>query len=137
MDTTRASDDERRLTAERLQHAVGDGRLTLTDFDERLRVAYAAVSRADLERVTADLPVPAPVPLTRPAAPRVATRIPEQWRAWLGVSVLLLAIWAMTSIAAGHPLYFWPIFPIGGWGASLALSAASGSGCAGRRTDHV
>lgn len=131
MDTTRVSDDERERTAATLQHAVGDGRLTITDFDERIRDAYAALTRADLERVTADLP--APVPLTR--APRAG--LPAQWRGWLSVSVLLLTIWALTSIAAGHPLYFWPVFPIGGWGISLALSSAAGHGCGGHRPSGV
>lgn len=35
---------------------------------------------------------------------------------WLGVSLLLLAIWAITSTTTGHLLYFWPIWPIGGMG---------------------
>jgi len=35
---------------------------------------------------------------------------------WLGVSVLLIAIWAFTSFNYGSPLYFWPIWPIAGMG---------------------
>jgi len=35
---------------------------------------------------------------------------------WLGVSVLLVVIWAFTSYSTGYPLYFWPIWPIGGMG---------------------
>ena len=35
---------------------------------------------------------------------------------WVGVSLLLLAIWAFTSFSIGHPLYFWPAWPIGGMG---------------------
>lgn len=35
---------------------------------------------------------------------------------WLGVSVLLVAVWAFTSYSTGYPLYFWPIWPIGGMG---------------------
>ena len=35
---------------------------------------------------------------------------------WLGVSLLLLAIWALTSYSTGKLLYFWPVWPIGGMG---------------------
>lgn len=35
---------------------------------------------------------------------------------WLGVSVLLVVIWAFTSYSYGEPLYFWPAWPIGGMG---------------------
>lgn len=35
---------------------------------------------------------------------------------WLGVSLLLVAIWGFTSFTAGYPLYFWPAWPIGGMG---------------------
>ena len=45
---------------------------------------------------------------------------------WLGVSALVLAIWAATSASAGHPLYFWPIWPILGMGigaAGMAIAA--------------
>jgi hypothetical protein len=35
---------------------------------------------------------------------------------WLGVSLLLVAIWAFTSFSTGRVLYFWPVWPIGGMG---------------------
>jgi ABC-type phosphate transport system auxiliary subunit len=35
---------------------------------------------------------------------------------WLGVSVLLLAIWGIVSLTAGHVTYFWPAWPIAGMG---------------------
>jgi hypothetical protein len=47
------------VTAERLRAAVADGRLQLTELDERLSAAYEAKTYAELERITADLP-PAP-----------------------------------------------------------------------------
>jgi len=52
----RASNAEREATVERLQHAVGEGRLTLAEFEERAQAAYAASTRADLDALTADLP---------------------------------------------------------------------------------
>ena len=37
---------------------------------------------------------------------------------WLGVSLLLVGIWAATSLSYGSPLYFWPIWPVVGMGAA-------------------
>lgn len=64
----RVSDAERDLIAQRLNQAVGEGRLTLTEYNERVGLAYAAVTRGELDRVVADLPAvaapaPAPVPV--------------------------------------------------------------------------
>ncbi len=55
----RASDQERERTAEVLRNAAGEGRLTVHELDERLDAAYAAVTRADLERLVTDVVVPA------------------------------------------------------------------------------
>jgi uncharacterized protein DUF1707 len=52
----RASNAEREATVERLQHAVGEGRITMAEFEERARVAYGASTRGDLDALTADLP---------------------------------------------------------------------------------
>jgi hypothetical protein len=52
----RASDAERQLTVERLHRAVGAGRLTLEEFDERAAKAYAARTRGELADLTRDLP---------------------------------------------------------------------------------
>lgn len=51
----RASDADREHVAEVVRTAVSDGRLTLVEGDERLRDAYAARFRRDLEPITADL----------------------------------------------------------------------------------
>ena len=134
MDTTRISDADRQRTAERLHAAVGEGRLDLTAYDDRVRLAYGAVTRADLDRVTADLP--AAVVLTKtPAAP--APRWSAEWRSWFGVSLILISIWAATSLAAGHPIFFWPVFPVGIWAAAIVAQTVTGrpahGGCATRR----
>ena len=52
----RASDAERELTVERLRRAVGNGRLTIEEFDERAAQAYAARTRGELADLTRDLP---------------------------------------------------------------------------------
>ncbi|HEV3378685.1 MAG TPA: DUF1707 domain-containing protein [Thermoleophilaceae bacterium] len=52
----RASDNEREAAVARLRTAAGEGRLALDELAERLDRAFAAVTRADLERLTRDLP---------------------------------------------------------------------------------
>jgi hypothetical protein len=54
----RASDADRERFAEQLRHAAGEGRLTVEELDERLDQAYAARTRAELERLVVDV-VPA------------------------------------------------------------------------------
>jgi uncharacterized protein DUF1707/cell wall-active antibiotic response 4TMS protein YvqF len=59
----RASDDEREAVVARLGTAAGEGRLALDELADRLDRALAAVTRAELEPLTTDLPeqsAPAP-----------------------------------------------------------------------------
>ncbi|MEV1293133.1 DUF1707 domain-containing protein [Pseudonocardia sp. NPDC049635] len=122
----RVSDAERQETAERLKLAHDEGRLSLVEYDERLRAAYAARVRADLVALEADLPRVKRKDLPAVRAEQAAAERSEQireyakeWRSWAGVAVLLTAIWAITSIASGQLNFFWPMFPIGIWGAVL------------------
>jgi hypothetical protein len=64
LDRTLASDAERDAAAERLQVAFAEGRLADTEFDQRMRSALTARTRADLAGILEDLPVGAP--LARP-----------------------------------------------------------------------
>ncbi|MEV0679298.1 DUF1707 domain-containing protein [Actinosynnema sp. NPDC050436] len=92
-ETVRASDRERDHVVARLRDAVGEGRLTLAEADERITTAYAAVHRADLAPLTHDLPAPAATrqPTRRPPLPAV-------------LGVLLLLAWIAS------PLPFpWPV----------------------------
>ena len=75
LDQTRASDAERDAAAERLQVAFAEGRLADTEFDQRMRSALTARTRADLAGILEDLPVGAP--LARPGlAPSGGTARP-------------------------------------------------------------
>jgi hypothetical protein len=56
----RASDQDRDAVAQRLQQAFAERRLDDDEFDERMRAALSARTGADLEKLTADLPAPAP-----------------------------------------------------------------------------
>jgi hypothetical protein len=61
----RASDSEREAAMERLRGAAGAGRLTLEELADRIEVAADAVTREDLERLTADLPSESPATTSR------------------------------------------------------------------------
>lgn len=52
----RASDAERQAVVRRLERAMRDGRLTIAEFDERARAAYAARTVGELSVLTEDLP---------------------------------------------------------------------------------
>ena len=54
----RLSDADRDRAAEVLREAAAQGRLGMDELDERLELAYAAKTFADLEPVTGDLPKP-------------------------------------------------------------------------------
>ncbi|MBB5802499.1 hypothetical protein F4560_002267 [Saccharothrix ecbatanensis] len=95
----RASDTDREHIAARLRDAVGEGRLTLAEADERIAAAYTAVHHHDLALLTADLPVP-PAPPTPPARRRPPL-----------VPVILLLV---TVAWIASPLPFpWPVLLIG------------------------
>jgi hypothetical protein len=64
----RASDRERDAVVQRVQQAFAEGRLDDTEFDERMRAALTARTRADLDALLADLPAETAVPGPEPAA---------------------------------------------------------------------
>jgi Domain of unknown function (DUF1707)/2TM domain len=98
----RIADVDRDRTAERLRKAAGEGRLSPEELEERLEAAFSARTQAELAPVVADLPA------ERTARARRGRR---DLRPFVATSILLVAIWALTG--AG---YFWPIWPILGWG---------------------
>ena len=111
----RASDADRERVVAQLREAATEGRLDPAELEERVAGAYAARTYADLEPLTADLPggaAAAGLPVEREAGRRVLARVGP----YVIVNLLLVAIWAATG---GQ--YFWPIWPILGWGAGIAL----------------
>ncbi|MFC4947891.1 DUF1707 SHOCT-like domain-containing protein [Pseudonocardia sp. GCM10023141] len=108
----RVSDADRTAAAARLEAAVADGRLTVSEYDERLRNAYGAVTRGELDQLTADLPVPGNAPQPVESMPSRGTACSSDLRNWVLSSMFFTAIWAWSSIASGHLLFFWPLFII-------------------------
>ena len=66
------ADSDRDRAAELLRHAAAEGRITFDELDERISLAYAAKTFADLEALTSDLPGPGvtvPAPVSRRVQP--------------------------------------------------------------------
>lgn len=104
MTELRVSDADRERTAERLRSAAAEGRLSPDELEERLERAFGARTFAELEPVVADLPPERPRPHETP-------RRSKELGPYLATSILLVVIWALTGAD-----YFWPVWPILGWG---------------------
>jgi hypothetical protein len=115
MSELRASDADRERVADRLRAAAGEGRLTADELEERVERALSARTEAELEPLVSDLPAPAG---RRPPPPARRVWDSEHVRAYVAVNVMLVAIWALTG--AG---YFWPVWPILGWGIGVVADA--------------
>jgi hypothetical protein len=105
----RAGDKDRQRIVEKLGEHLGEGRLTVAEFDERVVRAHAAVYLDELPALMADLP----------ADPVVATRrrstAPPNWgsRAWgqqaaIAMLVALVLVWSVAAVVQGAP----PIFAL-------------------------
>ena len=112
-DDKRASDAERDAVVSDLRAHGAEGRLSVEELDHRIAAALASTSRAELAQLLDDLP-----PRPRPVTDR--RDFQEHLRAYLMVMVLLVAIWALTG--AG---YFWPVWPMLGWGIGVASHASA------------
>ncbi|GAA4610940.1 DUF1707 SHOCT-like domain-containing protein [Saccharopolyspora hordei] len=131
----RAADGDRDAVAERLRAALDEGRLSLTEYDERLRRAYAATTFGELDPLVADLPEPSRQVAQREDAQRrevkrrqVKRHQVKEWRDWAGVSVILTGIWLVTCIASGQLEFFWPVIPMGIWAAVNVSDLIFGTG---------
>jgi hypothetical protein len=125
-DDVRASDAEREEVVAALRTHAGDGRLGVEELDQRIGAAYAAKTRRELVALTDDLPrVPRPPGVER-------REFAEHLRFYLSVMALLVVIWALTGMG-----YFWPIWPIVGWGVGIVSHANALRRPTARRRAHA
>jgi hypothetical protein len=141
----RAADVDRQFVAERLKAALDEGRLSLGEYDDRLREAYAARTYGDLDVILGDLPGFHPVdssavaPASGYAAAPVGSDAAAEkggfrrqpnwllgiWSGWLILVTVNLVIWALVSISSGDAVYFWPMWVAGPLGAVLLATSVS------------
>jgi len=133
----RVADRDRQAAAERLRLALGEGRLDLLEYDDRLAKAYAAVTYGDLEPLFTDLPPtsamaeqvvpptpdPRPAPRPVPSAARLPTALKVLWTIWVAVVAINLTVWVLVSVGNGEPDYFWPMWLLVPGAALFAVSA--------------
>src|SRR3954451_10930243 len=129
----RASDADRERVAELLREHYGAGRLSDDDLSERVEAAYGATTRSELAALTADLPSAHRSRRGRRRS-RLEMSVRTHLAVYLVVNVMLIGIWA----ASGGG-YFWPIWPILGWGIGVGCHAApllAGAGGRSHRRRH-
>jgi hypothetical protein len=124
MSEIRASDQERERTVEALRRHAAAGRIDSAELEERLGLALAAKTQGDLAQIVEDLPAeraerPRPAPVRRHRG--ACGSFGKSPQGMVAISVLLVAIWALTG--AG---YFWPMWPLA-YFAVASLARASGN----------
>jgi len=135
----RASDHDRQEVVDLLRGALADGRLKMDEFEDRVGLAYQAVTYGDLVPLCADLP--AAGSRTEPEAARPALAAPDRapwggvladlpmtlrvlWTIWLTAVSINVVVWALVSATTAHLVYPWPLWVAGPYGAALfAVSA--------------
>ena len=123
-DSLRVGDAEREQVVRILQRHYQLGRLTVNELEERVQNAYAAKVRDDLAALLRDLPEdPAPEQV-RLATDDGTGAHRRPWRSYAMASAGLVGVWAMS----GHG-YFWPAWPMFGWGLAMVFGRR---GCADR-----
>jgi hypothetical protein len=116
----RVGDAERDAVTARLREHAARGRLTLDELGERVEGALAARTRADLAGLEADLP--------EPPGPDLDFR--AHLSTYLTVMAGLVVLWALCGFG-----YFWPIWPMLGWGIGVVSHARGRGGhCRARST---
>lgn len=135
----RASDHDRQEVADRLRGALADGRLKMEEFEDRVGLAYQAVTYGDLAALCADLPAAGSSAGPEAVRPALAGSASAPWRGvlaglpmtlrvlwmiWLTAVSINVVVWALVSGTSAHLVYPWPLWVGGPYGAALfAMSA--------------
>jgi hypothetical protein len=114
LSSLRIADADRDQTVSELrEHAVA-GRLTPDELEERIGSAYHATTRADLEKLKADLPVSSTsvkLALSKRKA-RLRRRLLQEAGWATGLSAICVGVWVSNGASGG----FWP-----GWVIAFSL----------------
>ncbi|HEY6746688.1 MAG TPA: DUF1707 domain-containing protein [Mycobacteriales bacterium] len=115
----RAGNEDREKVVAHLNSAFAEGRLDVSELEERVAAAYRAKTMGELAPLTADLPAqyaaspvrrPTPQPPARPAGERHDTARWAPIGGGLAIFLVNVLIWAAVSAGTGNLIYFWPIW---------------------------
>ena len=115
----RAADADRQKVADQLKSALDEGRLSLHEYDDRVKEAYAARTYADLLGLVTDLPTPGlraeEVSARRQAElRREARKLPMAlmvlWTIWGAVAAVNLVVWVLVDMTVDGEVYLWPVW---------------------------
>ncbi|MFL5865993.1 MAG: DUF1707 domain-containing protein [Thermoleophilaceae bacterium] len=111
MSEIRVADADRERAVERLRRAAGEGRLEPEELEQRTEAALRSRTETELAKLVEDLP-----PERRPSRrrQRKVAGLRDHRLAYAVGAPAMIAIWALTGAD-----YFWPVWPILGWGSGL------------------
>ena len=117
----RAADADRDYATRLVEQARLDGRLTVGEADERAAQASGSRTLGELLPLVGDLmAVPTAAGFAHHDRGRRFVRGGAM--GWVGLALLFNAIWIMTSLSAGRPAYYWPMWPLFFMGLPLVMS---------------
>jgi hypothetical protein len=131
VETLRAADADRQKVADQLKIALDEGRLSLNEYDDRVRLAYASKTYKELLMLVTDLPQPglsaAEVTARRLAAQRrEARRLPTAllvlWTIWAAIAVVNLVVYGLVEMTVDGSVYPWPVWWVVPGGALAAVT---------------
>jgi hypothetical protein len=119
IETLRAADADRQKVADQLKAALDEGRLSLHEYDDRVRDAYAAKTYRELLLLVSDLPRPG-LSSTEVASRRLAEerrqarRLPIAllvlWTIWASLTVVNLVAFGLVVASVDGSVYPWPVW---------------------------
>lgn len=105
---------EREQALAQLGTHLGDGRLTVTEFDERSGLIAAATTRGQLVRIFADLPAVPADPTTGPATAGPAPAEHDSTPDWAGRVMAVVPLIALVLFFVTHSWLWFLAVPIAG-----------------------
>lgn len=114
----RASDADRDVVAAVLADAYAEGRLDSTEYNERLEQAMTVKRVGEVVPLLSDIVVSrghgavAPADDVAVPATRRGDALGATIKAWVAVTLIVNLVWLFTSLSHGHPLYYWPMWPM-------------------------
>lgn len=126
VETLRAADIDRQKIAERLKAALDEGRLSLHEYDDRVREAYGARTYKELLQLVSDLPKPGlSADEVRAEARRKARRLPTAilvlWTIWAAIAAINVVVYVLVAVTVDDFVYPWPVWLLVP-GAALAVA---------------